>query len=161
MPTMYELTDKYKQLLDAAEDVDSDLLADTLESLHDAIEVKAEATAAVIKEIEKDATGLKAEIDRLTKRKQTYDNNVKRLKQYLLDSMDLAKIQKVKGIKFTISTRLNAPHAVISNEKLIPDQFINNTPSIDKKALTDALKNPDGKTIAGAYLEQSKSLQIR
>jgi hypothetical protein len=158
---MYELTDKYRQLLDVAEDVDSDLLADTLESIHDAIEVKAEATAAVIKEIEKDAAGLKVEIDRLSKRKQTYENNVKRLKQHLLNSLEKAKMPKVKGQRFTVSTRFNAPHVVITDENMIPVQFIKTVETIDKSGLTALLKTPDGKNVKGAYLQKTKSLQIR
>ncbi|MCO7177044.1 siphovirus Gp157 family protein [Sporolactobacillus kofuensis] len=158
---MYDLTDKYRQLLDIAEDVDSDLLSDTLESIHDAIEVKAESTAAVIKEIEKDVTGLKSEIDRLTKRKQAYENNVKRLKQHLLESLEKANIQKVKGHKFTVSTRFNAPHAVITDENMIPVQFIKTVETIDKSGLTALLKTSEGKNVKGAYLQKTKSLQIR
>jgi len=42
---LYELTENYLQLLEMAEDMDPELLRDTLESIQESIEDKAENTA--------------------------------------------------------------------------------------------------------------------
>lgn len=159
MPTMYELTDSYKALLDAAENVDSDLLADTLESIHDAIEDKAEGYATVIRELESESEKLKSEVERLTKRKQTYENNVKRLKANLQRAMESVGSSKIKGRLFTVSIRNNAPHVVMKDENKIPAYLLKVVRTPDKKAIMNLL-NAD-KEVPGATLEQTKSLQIR
>lgn len=159
MPTLYELTGSYRALLDAAEDVDSDLLADTMESITDAIESKAEGYAAVIREIETDADKLKTEIDRLTRRRQAYENNAKRLKTNLQQAMDISGHRKIKGKLFTISIRNNAPHVVLNDESKLPAYLTEVVRTPDKKAIMAELKA--NKEVPGATLEQSKSLQIR
>lgn len=159
MPTMYELTNDYQALLDAAEDVDSDLLADTLESIHGAIETKAMGYASVIKELEYDAENLSKEIKRLSDRKAVFENNAKRIKQRLQRQMELIGMNKVKGKRFTVSIRNNAPHAVITDENKLPAYLLRVIREPDKKAILTALKS--SKEVPGAELEQSKSLQIR
>ena len=53
---LYELAQNYAELLDRAEEMESDALVDTLESLQDAIEDKAENIAKFIRTLEADAT---------------------------------------------------------------------------------------------------------
>ena len=71
MNTLYELTSEYLQLLEMAEDPDVDLqtIADTMEAIGGEIEDKADGYARVMKQIEANAAGIKAEIGRLTARK--------------------------------------------------------------------------------------------
>lgn len=56
MNTLYELTENYQHVLDLAEQLDAEVLKDTLDSIDEAIEVKVENTAKVIKELEGKAT---------------------------------------------------------------------------------------------------------
>lgn len=53
MASLYELTEDYKELLAMAEDeeLDSELLADTLEGIEGSIEEKAEACAKIMQEL--------------------------------------------------------------------------------------------------------------
>ncbi|EQC0597585.1 siphovirus Gp157 family protein, partial [Listeria monocytogenes] len=81
MTTLYSIQDKYQQLLNLAEQLDPELLKDTLESIDDELETKAENVAFVIKELEGQSLILEKETKRLAERKNTINNNVKRLKQ--------------------------------------------------------------------------------
>lgn len=94
MPTLYSIQDKYQQLLNLAEQLDPELLKDTLESIDDELETKAENVAFVIKELEGQSLILEKETKRLAERKNTINNNVKRLKQSLFDAMITANKQK-------------------------------------------------------------------
>ncbi|HEM2439482.1 TPA: siphovirus Gp157 family protein, partial [Listeria monocytogenes] len=87
MSTLYSIQGKYQQLLNLAEQLDPELLKDTLESIDDELETKAENVAFVIKELEGQSLILEKETKRLAERKNTINNNVKRLKQSLFDAM--------------------------------------------------------------------------
>ena len=52
MATLYELTDQYQQLLELESEIDEQTFIDTLQSIDEAIEDKAENLAKVIKEME-------------------------------------------------------------------------------------------------------------
>lgn len=97
MTTLYSIQEKYQQLLNLAEQIDPETLKDTLESIEDELETKAENVAFVIKELEGQSLILDVEIKRLSERKNTINNNVKRLKQSLHDAMLVANKQKIKN----------------------------------------------------------------
>ncbi|EAE4827027.1 hypothetical protein E1V51_13435, partial [Listeria monocytogenes] len=65
MTTLYSIQDKYQQLLNLAEQLDPELLKDTLESIDDELETKAENVAFVIKELEGQSLILEKETKRL------------------------------------------------------------------------------------------------
>jgi hypothetical protein len=155
---MYELTDAYNRLLEAAQDVNSEAFEDTLQSITESIEDKAQGYAAVISELQGEVEKRKKEIERITKQKAAMENSIKLMKENLLHGMETAGIQKTKG-RYMVSIRNNAPHAVITDENMIPVQFIKTVETIDKSGLTAYLKANE--IVRGAHLEQGKSLQIR
>ena len=78
MSTLYELTGAYRQLLEVAESNDSQAVKDTLDSLSDAIEDKAENTAKVIRDLEMQSKAKKEEAQRLRENATTLDNQVRK-----------------------------------------------------------------------------------
>ena len=62
---LYELAQNYAQLLEMAEEMESDALVDTLEALQGEIEEKAENIAKLVKNLEADAKIIKEEEQRL------------------------------------------------------------------------------------------------
>lgn len=163
MATIYELTDEYVELLNMLEDpdIDPDVLADTMEGLSGEIEVKADGYAKVIAELNAAIAGLKAEIERLTNRKTTMENNVKYLKSTLQFAMETTGKTKFKTDLFSFSVQKN-PAAVVVDKPLteIPDKYlIPQDPKIDKTKIKEDLKA--GIDIGIAHLEQSQSLRIR
>ena len=158
MPTMYELTDSYQRLLEAAESLDSDVFEDTLQSIRDGIEDKAQGYAAVIAELQGEVEKRKKEKERITNQLATLENHIRRMKDNLFHAMEVAGVQKVKG-RYTVSVRNNAPHAVIEDKKKLPAFLLKVERKPDKQAILKALKAGYG--IDGVHLEQSKSIQIR
>ena len=96
--TLYELTDDYRNLLEMAEDPDTDpeAFADTLEGIEGAIEDKADGYAKVIRTLEGDAAACDAESKRLRNKKQTIENNIKRMNAALQYAMEMTGKTKFK-----------------------------------------------------------------
>jgi len=163
--TLYELTNDYINLLALAEDPDTDpeVLADTLEGLDGQLEDKADNYAKVIRQIESDVNGLKAEIERLQARKTAAQNNIDRMKANLEQMMIATDKTKFKTELFSFGIQKN-PAKVVMDEQYIenvPEEYLKyKDPEIDRKKIAEDLKA--GKDLNGiAHLEQSESLRIR
>ena len=162
--TLYELTNDWLQLMTMLEEgADEDVINDTLEGLDYEIEDKAEGYAKVIRNIESDIAGLKAEIERMTDRKRVLENNITRMKNNLQAAMELTGKTKFKTDLFSFNVQSN-PAAVVMDEQYlenIPEEYlIPQEPKLDKKKLAADLKA--GVDLEGiAHLEQSRSLRIR
>lgn len=159
MTTLYSIQEKYQQLLYLAEQLEPELLKDTLESIEDELETKAENVAFVIKELQGQALVLEKETKRLSERKNTINNNVKRLKQSLFDAMITANKQKIKTNLFTLDIRKNPPSVIIEDESKLIDYFVEQPKKLDKTKLKDDLKK--GIEVSGAMLVQTERLQIK
>ena len=164
MGTLYELTAEYAQLLEMATDpdVDPELLADTMEGLGGEIEVKADGYARVIRQIEADVAGIKAEEERLSGRRKTMENNIKRMKEALEMAMRVTGKTKFKTTLFSFNIAKNPPAVVMDEPYVenIPDKYlIQQEPKIDKAKIKEDLKA--GIDVGIAHLEQSESLRIR
>lgn len=157
---LYELTDSYLKVLELIENGEEGL-EDTLESINDTIELKADGYARIIRNLEANAVALKTEIDRLTNRKRSIENSIDRLKENLKNAMIATGKEKIKTDLFNI-TVVNNPVAVnVIDEKLIPEKYfkVEIIRKLDKLSLRDAIKN--GEEIQGAKLMQGKGLRIK
>jgi len=163
MSTLYELTNDWMQLLHMLEDgADEEVINDTLEGLDYEIEQKADGYAKVIRALEADAAAYKTEIDRMTDRKWTIENNIDRMKKNLQATMELTGKTKFKTDLFSFNVQNNAPSVVIDAEDVndIPIEYLIVEAKVDKKKIaTDIKAGVD--LHAFAHLEQSRSLRIR
>lgn len=165
MSTLYELTSDYMELLSMAEDPDIDpqAFADTLDGIEGALEDKAEGYAKAMRMLEADAAACDAESKRLRNKKQTIENNIRRMKSALQNAMQVTGKTKFKTPLFSFGIQKNPASVVMDEENLdnIPERFlVPQDPVIDKKAIKEALKA--GEDLDGvAHLEQSESLRIR
>jgi len=160
MSTLYDLTNQYQQLLELESEIDEQTFIDTLQSIDEAIEDKAENLAKVIKEIESTVSVITNEISRLQSKKQALNNRVANLKTYLQGEMEKVNKTKVKGALFTVNIQNNPPSLKVENTDKIPKSFyIEQEPTLDKKALKEAVKN--GEVIEGVALVQTQSVRIR
>ncbi len=91
---LYDLAQNYAQLLEMAEEMDSDAIVDTLSALQDAIEDKAENIAKLVKNLEADAKIIKEEEQRLAERRRAIEAKIERLKSYLQEQLETAGIEK-------------------------------------------------------------------
>lgn len=159
MATLYELQGAYAQIQQMIED-GTDGLEDTLESIDGALSDKLESYAMVIRNIESDVDGLKAEEKRLADRRKTMENGIKRMKVSMQDAMSSTGERKIQGEKFTFTVQKNPPSLKLVDESLIPKEFfVEVAPSIDKKAIMEHLKA--GSHVPGTQISQGESLRIR
>lgn len=162
---LYELSTTYQQVVDLLENEnDSDqieLLKQTLDSIDEAIELKADNIAKMIVEIDSNLEVLANEIDRLQGRLKTIKANKDSLKNYLKQAMEMSNKSKFATSHFNFSIRNNKPSVDVIDESLIPNEYIKQEiiTKIDKIALYEQLKN--NVEIAGVQLKQTNSLQIR
>ena len=164
MSTLYELTSEFRQVLDMAEDTDIDpqVIADTLEGIEGEIEYKADGYAKVIRQLEADSAALKAEEERMAKRRKSIDANIARMKQSLQMAMQTTGKTKFKTDLFSFGIRKNPASVIIDNSDMIPEEYlIQQEPKINKAAIRDLLKIDNGELCDWAHLEQSESLSIR
>ncbi|WP_369671866.1 siphovirus Gp157 family protein [Enterococcus faecium] len=159
MATLYQLSESYIKVLELAEQLDEEILRDTLDSINEAIEDKAKNLAKIVKEVEGKAELIDSEIKRLKKRKTSLLNNAKSIEQYLKGEMEKTGKTKIKGELFDIRIQNNPVSVNVYNENLIPKEFFTPVPpKLDKKQLKEELKHGD---IPGAELVQTKGLRIR
>lgn len=155
---LYELSVAFQEVQNM--DLDPEVMQDTLDSIEDAIENKAENIAKLIRNLESDVSAYKEEEDRLKTKRQATENKVKWLKTYLEDNMKLTGKTKFKSGMFNFSIQKNPASVNITDEKIIPEEFlIQQPPKVDKTSLKEILKR--GIEVPGAELKQTEGLRIR
>lgn len=161
MSNIFELTDNYKQVYDLiSEQGDEQVLNDTLASINDALEDKADGYVAVIKSLDSDNTAIDEEIKRLQQRKTTNKNGIDRLKETLKETMESTGKTKFKTALNSYNIQNNPPSLNVLDEKLIPkDYWISQAPKLNKKDALAELK--EGKEIPGVEVKQTRSLRVR
>lgn len=159
MSTLYELTDKYRGLLEVADEVDQEVFESTLESLDDAIEDKAESYAIIDKELEAQEDKFAKEIKRLQERKKAISNNRKRLKEDLLNGMKLTGKEKFQTDLFSFWIQNNPPRLKVVDETKIPKKYyIEQQPRLDTVTLK---KDAQANEIPGVEIEQTEGVRFR
>lgn len=165
MSSIYELTDQYEEILNMFYDgeTDEDLIFDTLESIEDEIEDKADNYAKLIKQLNADAEMLKAEEVRLNTRRKSLENRAARLKSNLQANLEFIGKTKFKTLLFSFCVATNGgkqPLTITENLGEIPGKFlIPQDPVVDKDAIRELLEE---KEVDWAHLEpRGKSLRIR
>jgi len=157
--TVYELTQNalYLQELLEQGEIDEQVYKDSLESL--CAEDKLESCCMVLKNLEHRAEAYKAEIDRMSARKKTLENSVKRLKDSILGFLEASNQTRVEAGLFTVS--LGSSTAVkVWDEKQLPEKFLIPQPEkVDRTAISRALKA--GEAVGGAELETRHYVSIR
>ena len=155
---LYELSLSFQEVQNM--DLDPGVMKDTLDSIEDAIENKAENIAKLIRNLESDVLAYKEEEERLKTKRQSTENKVKWLKTYLEDNMKLTGKTKFKSGMFNFSIQKNPASVNITDEKIIPEEFlIQQPPKVDKTSLKEILKR--GIEVPGAELKQTEGLRIR
>lgn len=161
--TLYELTGQFLELLEMAEDeeISSDALNDTMEAVEIEFEEKAENYAKVIKQLQMEADGYKAEADRLTEKKKIVEANIERIKKNLERSIIATGKKKFKTGLFSFGIQKNAPSIDFLDEEHVPAEYrIPQPDKIDKKAILDFLKETN-EPVEWATMKQTESLRIR
>lgn len=166
MTTLYALSAQKQELLNtiAAFDLEdmqaSDVIADTLEALDEALEGKVESVLHFRQHLLNEAAALKAEEQRLAERRKLREAKADRLKEYVNECLSIAGVKKLETALYTVSYR-NSTVVEITNTEALPIGFLRTTTTTDpdKNAIKKALKA--GEVIDGARLVDKMNLQIK
>lgn len=164
MSTLFALTTEYREAaMKLAElDLPPEVVADTLESLSGELETKAQGVAMMARSLEADAAAVKQWSKDAADRAKAIESRAESLRDYLARCMEACGIEKISGPGVELSFRKSSA-VVIDGADLIPTEYMRQKPAPDpepdKKAIADAIKA--GVEVAGAHIEQRRSLQIR
>lgn len=166
---LYELTENYlflQQLLEDPE-ADSQSITDSMEAIADAIEVKADGYAKVIRNMEGNLAAIKAEQERLSAKKNLLESGIKRLRENLQDAMIQTGKRKFKTDLFSFNIQKNGgaePVIVDVPTEELPDDCVIITEAPDKKQLAEFLKDPEKAKYYSRFAhlgERGESLRIK
>lgn len=141
---LYEVT---HQILEAQHE---EVSIDQLDALQVAFEVKAVGCACVVKNLNAEVSAIDAEIKRLIDLKVARQNNVDRLKAYVMSNMKAAGIDKVENGVHKIRIQKSPLSITVTDEHAVPVEFKTEVidVKIDRKAIADVIKStgviPDG-----------------
>lgn len=157
---LYELAENYNELLALLdnEEATAEELADTLDGINDAIEVKVDNICRLRKYLEGKVEVYKTEAKRLTALAKQAENNADSMKNYLDEQLKRMNIKKMDTELFKLSYRKSDSVNVIDLDA-VPEEYKRITIALDKTAIKKAIK--DGKTVNGAELVVNQNLQIR
>lgn len=114
----------------------------------------------VIKSFESDVSVIDEEIKRLQAIKKAKSGAIDRMKESVLNAMNIYGIQKVESPTLNLSIRKSKSVDIIF-EGVIDDKFKKEkiTVSIDKTAIKKAIES--GETVEGAVIKENDNLQIK
>jgi hypothetical protein len=158
---LYALSAEYAALQAAAED-GADCEA-ALAALTDALEVKAERIAALLRNLDAEAESLAAEEKRLAARRKARENAYERLAEYLRANMEAAGIERIKAPKFTLYLQVSESVAV-EDIDAVPVEYLHPPKPVEKavakKAVLDAHKKL-GECVPGCRIVRNLNLIIK
>lgn len=128
MSTLYELTDQYLQLLtlgDSDDPEEQQAFLDTLDGLMGELEVKADSYAAVLSEFDGQKAKIHKEIERLSRIEKAIDNSTKRMKERIMDAMNVIGKTKIKTDLHTFSIQKNGGKLpiILDEAATVPEKF--------------------------------------
>jgi len=162
---LYQLTAGFNEifdLLEYEEAIDLAVLEDTLQSIEAAIEVKFGNVAKIIKTLEAEAKAYEAEAKRLSSKKSAAETRITWLKNYLLQSLEQTKKDKIATDIGTVRRQKNPGSVNVLDADKIPAEFYFTPVPVKqllKQELLDKLKA--GEKIAGAELKQGYHIRIQ
>lgn len=174
MSTLYEITGEFLELLNMLEDdeVDEQLIMDTLEGIECEFESKADNIAKFIRSLESKIDAVEKEVERLNNRKKVFENKIKSMKQYLYSSMKVTGKTKFTTDLFSFNIQKNGGKRKLTIDvdlELIPEDYrIKQPDKVDGDKVREYLKEngiegQDGSINCDfAHLEpQGESLRIK
>ncbi len=160
---LFQLNQQYQQLADR-EDLDPELLADTLDSINDTWSEK-------LNNIAKWCESLDSDINFLTRKKRsisdelTYRKNLRsNLMKYMTNAIDDRGLKEAHTENYILKPRNFKQKTVIDDESKIPVEYRNYEKyrgkfDVDKTAVYKALT--EGENVDGAHLENNRGVSIK
>lgn len=156
---LYELSAEYAELQRVAEDGGD--VSDALTRLDGAIEHKAASIFAIERGMKADAQALRNEISRMQDRLRSIDNASAKLREYVVNCLTHAGIERVKGPTFTAYLQRHSRVDVVDEAK-VPAEFkrVVTSSCVDKRAVKDAVEK-HGEIVPGVEITTTVSLVVK
>lgn len=143
---IYQLNEQYLNILNMADDLDPEVLKDTLSSIEEPIQDKLSNIIGLVRSLENEVEMIQKEEKRLKQRKESRNNTIKNLKEVLFYTVSNVgettdsggKRVKIKDNPYlsSVYTQKNPPSVKILDESKIPDEYrIKQPDKIDSKLL--------------------------
>lgn len=160
MARLYELTEEYRTLQDAAEDGED--VAALLEALGGELSAKVDGCMAVVKGLEADAKAADEERKRMVGRRDSFKAEAARLREYVHDCMRAGEVKKLKTSRFTVSRTAGKEKVVFTDADAVPDVF---RPELERpppsKTLVMANYKVTGEVPEGCDIVREEGLTVR
>lgn len=156
---LYEIANNYQKVLQLAEagELDEQTAKDTLESISGEFSEKAKNCMMIVRQLESDSAGIKAEIDRLKELQEQTNKSAESLKDYIKMGMESVGSDRLDLGLFKLTLKAPSKVVEIVDATLIPADYwrvVPETKAVDKSLLSTMMKN--GKEIPGAKLIDGK-----
>ena len=124
-------------------------------------DAKAINVAKYLQHVKQQQEMIKVEIDRLSKKHKSLDNQYSNLHDLLLYQMQSFGKTEIKDPILSIKVRDNPPSVIVEDEDLIPNDYKKEkiTITVDKTKIKSAFKA--GEEIAGANIVNSQRLEFK
>ncbi len=165
MTALFILAQQYRADADKLADLelDAQTVKDTLDAMGGELELKACATAMVVRNMEALAAQIKDAEKVMADRRKAIESRAASLSAYLLANMAYAGIQSIDTPHFAIRLKANPPSVQIEDDRLIPAEFMRQPAAPpaapDKAAIKVALQK--GIDVQGARLVQGSRVEIK
>lgn len=156
---LYEIANNFAHVMDLAEsgELDEQTAKDTLEAIGGEFEVKARNCMMIVRQLESDGAGIKAEIDRLKVLQDQNAKSVESLKEYIKSGMETIGSDKLDLGIFKLTLKAPTKAVEVTDATQIPSDYwrvVPETKAVDKSLIATMLKT--GKEIPGAKLVDGK-----
>ena len=164
---LYEIAADYRELLEAIEagEIPEESIEDTLESITTVLEDKADNIACFIKNLTAEVDAIKAEEQKLAKRRKAKERQIVRVTNYLANTLLASGYTSVETTRNKISFRGSEAVAIPDERAFIEwatkehDELLTyGKPTVNRTAVKAALDS--GAEISGAYIERRQNIQI-
>ncbi len=161
---LYELTGSFNEIFNLLNDdeVDLQVLEDTLQSIEGAMEVKAGGYIKIIKSLEAMANGYSTEAKRLAERAKVTENRIKWLKESLLLAMEATAKDNIFTDVGTVRRQKSPASVKVIDQNAIPNNFWYTpvpAPQLDKNLIKEVIKA--GIDIPGVEIRQGYHIRIQ
>lgn len=158
---LYELSESLNQVAYMIEEEGVEGLEGVLETIDLSFQQKAEGIIKLHHSKLMEAEAIENEIKRLKLRSDKLRKDSEWLHSYVEREMLRTGTPEIKSSLFKIKIGTNPPRVEITNQALLPKQFLRTSVSVsaDKTAIKEALQN--GTAVPGAEIRQDMKLKIK
>lgn len=116
---------------------------------------KRDRFGAFLKRIEVEADAIRAEEKRLAQRRREFEKIGEAMRDSVRMQLENWGVKKVEGLKFTFAIHKSPPAIEVYDEVLVPAEFIDYKPTVNKSAIAKAIA--DGREVPGARVLPDRS----